>query len=242
MPQSKRLPVVIFANGTGVTASKYPTLFQHLASWGFIVIGNEDPGSGNGSSSDKSVAFLLKQNEDKTSPIYHKADINDIGISGHSQGGAGVFNAITNAKYGKYYKTAVAMSPTNEESAAGLKWGYNPTLVDIPTLLLAGDKGDFETKLVLPIEKMKQTYKKILCFSSHLSFTIIPIARFLNEKDIDYVIKDSEKFFKIFVSGLINAKSRISIQKLLTKIGNICIIELTFFCPVRHIRLFNSNC
>lgn len=161
MPQSKRLPVVIFANGTGVTASKYPTLFQHLASWGFIVIGNEDPGSGNGSSSDKSVAFLLKQNEDKTSPIYHKADIYDIGISGHSQGGAGVFNAITDAKYGKYYKTAVALSPTNEESAAGLKWGYNPTLVDIPTLLLAGDKGDFETKLVLPIEKMKQTYNKL---------------------------------------------------------------------------------
>ena len=160
-PQSKRHPVVIFANGTGVTASKYPALFLHLASWGFIVIGNEDPGSGNGSSSDKSVAFLLKQNEDKASPIYHKADISAIGISGHSQGGAGVFNAITDAEYGKYYKTAVALSPTNEESAAELKWGYNPNLVNIPILMLAGDKGDFETKLVLPIEKMKQTYNKL---------------------------------------------------------------------------------
>lgn len=158
---SKTFPVVIFANGTGVTASKYPALFQHLASWGFIVLGNENPGSANGDASDKSVSFLLKQNEDKTSPIYHKADLKNIGISGHSQGGAGVFNAITDAQYGRYYKTAVALSPTNEDTAAGLKFGYNPALVSIPTLMLAGTKGDFETKMVLPIERMKQTYSKL---------------------------------------------------------------------------------
>lgn len=158
---SKTFPVVIFANGSGVKASKYPALFQHLASWGFIVVGNEDPRSGNGDSSDKSVAFLLKQNEDKTSPIYHKADLKNIGISGHSQGGAGVFYAITDAQYGKYYKSAVALSPTNEETATGLKYGYNPALVRIPTLMLAGTKGDFETKMVLPIEMMKQTYSKL---------------------------------------------------------------------------------
>lgn len=160
-PQSKTVPVVIFANGTGVKASKYTALFQHWASWGFIVVGNEDPGSGNGDSSDKSVAFLLRQNEDKTTPIYHKVDLKNIGISGHSQGGAGVFNAITDIQYGKYYKTAVALSPTNEETAVGLKWGYNPASVGIPTLILAGTKGDFETKIVLPIEKMKQIYDKL---------------------------------------------------------------------------------
>lgn len=53
------------------------------------------------------------------------------------------------------------MSPTNEETAVGLKWGYNPASVGIPTLILAGTKGDFETKIVLPIEKMKQIYDKL---------------------------------------------------------------------------------
>ncbi len=35
----KKYPVVVFANGTGVKASKYKALFEHLASWGFICIG-----------------------------------------------------------------------------------------------------------------------------------------------------------------------------------------------------------
>ena len=33
-------PAVVFVNGTGVYASKYPALFRHLASWGFIVLGS----------------------------------------------------------------------------------------------------------------------------------------------------------------------------------------------------------
>ena len=160
-PKAKPLPAVIFANGSGVTASKYPALFQHLASWGFIVVGNEDGSAGNGNSSDQTLAFLIKQNEDDTSPLYQKVDMHNIGISGHSQGGAGVFNAITDAQYGKYYKTAVALSPTNEEMATNIGWAYNPALVHIPTLMLAGTNGDFETKLVIPIEKMQETYRKL---------------------------------------------------------------------------------
>ena len=39
----EKWPAVVFVNGTGVYASKYPALFRHLASWGFIVLGNEDP-------------------------------------------------------------------------------------------------------------------------------------------------------------------------------------------------------
>lgn len=160
-PKAMPLPVVIFANGTGVTASKYPALFQHLASWGFIVVGNEDGSSGNGNSSDKTLAFLIKQNEDNTSVLYHKVDMQNIGISGHSQGGAGVFNAITDAQYGKYYKTAVVLSPTHEEIAGGFGWPYNTAQVKIPTLMLAGTNGDFETKLVIPIEKMRDMYSKL---------------------------------------------------------------------------------
>ena len=44
----ERYPAVVFVNGTGVCASKYPALFRHLASWGFIVLGNQDPGTFSG--------------------------------------------------------------------------------------------------------------------------------------------------------------------------------------------------
>ena len=37
-----KVPVVIFLNGTGTPASKYPALQEHLASWGFITIANEE--------------------------------------------------------------------------------------------------------------------------------------------------------------------------------------------------------
>ena len=37
-----KVPVVLFINGTGVGASRYEPVFEHMASWGFISIGNED--------------------------------------------------------------------------------------------------------------------------------------------------------------------------------------------------------
>ncbi len=154
-------PVVVFANGTGVFGSKYKALFEHLASWGFVVVGNEDPESWNGNSSDKSLAYILEQNEDRDSVFYRKIDIDNIGISGHSQGGVAVFNAITEHGHSNYYKTAVALSPTNEEQAVSLKWHYDLTKINIPVMLIAGTKGDFETKLVIPFEKMLSMYDKL---------------------------------------------------------------------------------
>ena len=37
---NKNYPVVVILNGTGVLPKKYKALFKHLASWGFVVIGN----------------------------------------------------------------------------------------------------------------------------------------------------------------------------------------------------------
>ena len=88
-------PVVVLVNGTGVYGSKYKALFEHLASWGFLVLGNEDPSTCSGDSADAVLAYLLEENERADSIFYQKVDRNNIGISGHSQGGIGVFNAVT---------------------------------------------------------------------------------------------------------------------------------------------------
>ena len=157
----KKYPVVVFTNGTGVAGSKYVALFEHLASWGFVVIGNEEPETWNGISSDKSIGYLLEQNEKSDSRFYQKIDVDNIGITGHSQGGAGVFNAITECKNASFYKTAVSLSPTHEEQAISMKWHYDLTQINIPLMIVAGTKGDFETKLVIPIEKMIKMYNKI---------------------------------------------------------------------------------
>ena len=47
-------PAVVTANGMGVPASKYSAVFEHLASWGFIVIGNKDRNAWDGVSSGAS--------------------------------------------------------------------------------------------------------------------------------------------------------------------------------------------
>ena len=138
-------PVVVVVNGTGVAASKYPALFQHLASWGFIVIGNEDPSTCSGDSADASLAYLLRQNDISDSIFYQKIDTVHIGITGHSQGGVGVFNAISTQPHGKLYTCAVSLSPTQLEVADAIGLHYEPNKITIPTLLLAADANDVIT-------------------------------------------------------------------------------------------------
>ena len=116
---SNKYPVLVVLNGTGVKASKYKTQFEHFASWGFVVIGTEEEEAWDGEAADSSLAFLIQQNEDKESLFYQKLDLDNVGAVGHSQGGAGVFNAITEHEHSSVYKTAVSLSPTHEEQEQG---------------------------------------------------------------------------------------------------------------------------
>ena len=149
-------PAVAFVNGTGVYASKYPALFRHLASWGFIVLGNEDPGTFSGDSADATLAWLLEQNENPNSVFYQKVDAGHLGLSGHSQGGVGVFNAVDGQPHGMMYACAVSLSPTQEDWAEVLKIPYDPSHMEIPTLVLAGTEND-----VITPEGMEVLYNKL---------------------------------------------------------------------------------
>ncbi len=149
-------PAVVFVNGTGVYAAKYPALFRHLASWGFIVLGNEDPGTFSGDSTDATLAWLLEQNGDPDSVFYQKVDTAHMGLSGHSQGGVGVFNAISEQPNGGLYTCAVSLSPTQEDLAAALNIPYDPSKTVIPTLVLAGTSND-----VITPEGMEKLYSKL---------------------------------------------------------------------------------
>lgn len=138
-------PVVVFANGTGVAASKYKALFKHLASWGFIVLGNEDPSTCTGASAEATLVWLLEQNGDPDSVFYQKVDTEHIGISGHSQGGVAVFNAVSEQLHGELYTCAVSLSPTDWALAMAIGLHYDPSKMSVPTLILAAPEKDVIT-------------------------------------------------------------------------------------------------
>lgn len=139
-------PLVVMTNGTGVKSSKYQPIFKHLASWGFIVVGNEDESSFDGISSAASLDLMLNLNGDDTSIFYEKIDIQNIGIAGHSQGGVGAINAVTAQENGTYHKTIYTASTPHLALAEALKWEYDVSKIQIPYFMVAGalqvDAGD----------------------------------------------------------------------------------------------------
>lgn len=163
---NRKYPVIIINNGTGVKASKCKASWKRLASWGFIVVANEEEYSWNGFSAEMSLKFLLKLNENQTygdiqnNPFYNKVDVNNIGISGHSQGGVGTVNAITNSEHSSLYKAAFVASIPNELLAYGLEWEYDASKITIPFFMVAGT-GKVDSETILSVEGMKQIFEEI---------------------------------------------------------------------------------
>lgn len=157
-------PVIVICNGSGTPLSKYATVAEHFASWGFIVIGTEEKYSWNAFGAEMSLRYLeiMNGNEevgDKSSVLYQKIDFEHIGIIGHSQGGVGVISAITNTEHKDVYKTAVALSPTNIELARSIMWDYNASKIQVPIMLVSGEGGGDDW--VVTGEQLKDIYDEI---------------------------------------------------------------------------------
>ena len=103
-------PIVIIANGTGSKASTYKEIYNHLASWGFIVVGNEDEDSRTGASSAATLDFILKLNQDANSDFLLAP-----GENNHSGGQAKITNfsqaKITNPLFLKLLYTESVANP-----------------------------------------------------------------------------------------------------------------------------------
>ena len=129
------LPTVVMVNGTGLNALHYRPVFEHLASWGFIVIGNDDSNAWNGRSAIVSLEKALCQNSMGSSPIYQRIDLDRIGVVGHSQGAMGAINAATEDER---FKVLYAASCPQKSLAKKLGWSYSMKTISIPTMLVAG--------------------------------------------------------------------------------------------------------
>ena len=157
---NKKYPIVLFVNGTGVPYSKYGATFDHLASWGFVVIGNDDENTASGESSSITLSYILSLNNNEKSIFYNKLDIENIGISGHSQGGVGAINTITNFNNGSMFKSIYTASTTSLELANSLEWNYDITKVNIPYFMVAGTgKADAET--IAPLDSLIRNFEAL---------------------------------------------------------------------------------
>lgn len=161
-----KLPVVVFANGTGVPYYKYEAVFEHLASWGFVVIGNDDKNSWSGLSSSLSLTVLDKLNSDKNSIFYNKLDTKNAGISGHSQGGVGAINGATKYANSHQFKAVYTASTTKLALANGLKWGYDISKIRVPYFAVSGtgvfDAGNGKPDSgIAPVSSMQENFGKI---------------------------------------------------------------------------------
>jgi len=81
-------PVITWGNGTGATPNMYGTLLKNFASHGIVVIAsnNTNVARGNPAPMIVGVTWVLEQNEDPSSKLYHRIDTTHIGATGHSQG------------------------------------------------------------------------------------------------------------------------------------------------------------
>ncbi len=131
-------PIVVMANGTGVAASRYAPVLEHLASWGFVVIGNEEQNSWQGAASAESLALLTELNEDETSVFYHKLDTDNVGSAGHSQGAIGAINAVTAQENGGCYRALYTASAPSSRYAETLRWPYDVSKIAVPYFMAAG--------------------------------------------------------------------------------------------------------
>lgn len=160
---TEKYPVVIYSNGTGIKGTKYPAVLKHLASWGFIIMVTEEENSWNGFSSEMCIRTIIMLNETETidgwesNPFYGHVDLDNIGVSGHSQGGVGVINATTENKHGNMIKAIFSASPTNMALAESLQWEYDPSQITVP-IFLVSSTGNSDENLVVSGAQLREIF------------------------------------------------------------------------------------
>lgn len=86
-------PIITWGNGTAAPVFVYNGFLGHLASWGFVVVATQSVMTITGLEMISGIDYLLTQNSTPDSKFYKMLDIENIGSTGHSQGGGGAINA-----------------------------------------------------------------------------------------------------------------------------------------------------
>ncbi|MFE6039380.1 alpha/beta hydrolase family protein [Streptomyces sp. NPDC056452] len=123
----RRHPVIVWGNGTNGIPLVYRDLLLHWAGQGFIVAAANTPQSNLGISMRAGIDMLTRRNADPASIFLNHVDLEHIGASGHSQGGAAAIVVGADPRI----DTILPIQP-------GPLADINA--VHVPALLLAGEK------------------------------------------------------------------------------------------------------
>ncbi len=163
----KNWPMIMVVNASNTRVRNYKPFFERLASWGFIVVGNEDPQCGTGETASITLDYMLNLPTD--SVLNGKIDKDNIGIIGYSQGGAGAINSVTRYENGSIYKTMFTGSAAFQLLSKNMGWEYDISKVKIPYFMASGtgtsdDSGKYgegDYPGVAPLHGVKENYDGI---------------------------------------------------------------------------------
>jgi len=156
----KKYPLIVMNNGTGTIDTAYEYVFEHLASLGFIVIGNDEGNCYSGLAAENSLWLMLELNDDSDSIFYGKVDTKNIGVAGHSQGGVGTINAVTAQPHGNMYKAVFTASTTEHALSESLGWPYDISKISAPYFAVAGT-GTSDSESIAPLSSLEENYNAI---------------------------------------------------------------------------------
>lgn len=138
--ETRLWPVVLWANEGGCTAGKYTAFLKHLASWGFVVVGNDDKNTRTGNSLNAGIDLLISEDQNPDSIFCGRIDLDHIGIGGKTQGGCAVYNMATVQSHADMIKAVYAasvLSPSITENL-GDGWAYDLSSLQAPIFITAG--------------------------------------------------------------------------------------------------------
>ena len=155
-----KVPMIIVVNPSKLPSSNYKPFFERLASWGFVVVGNEDQQPGNGQSTSETLEAMKGLVD--THPLRDVIDYDKIGIVGYSQGGSGALAAVTEYDNGSEYDAIFTGSAVKPEMSSEMGWNYDTSKINAPYFMTAGtgetDTGNSKTEGAAPLPSLIDAY------------------------------------------------------------------------------------
>ena len=136
--EDRQYPVILVVNASNTAALNLKPAYARLASWGFIVVGNDDRQTGTGETASETLDYVLNLNKDENSELFGKMDEEHIGCVGYSQGGAGAINAVTKFENSDKFTALFTGSASYALLSKNMGWEYDVSKINIPYFMTAG--------------------------------------------------------------------------------------------------------
>lgn len=153
---NEKYPAVVCLNGSNCTYADCEPVYKHLASWGFIVIGNNQTQAISGKSGFDCVGVLKELEQDVNSPLYKKIDLTKIGLQGGSQGGSGAIHAATSDNESNVFVSLLTLSAASS-GRLGEEWVYDMSGLSIPCFMLSGT-GEWDNGIVTSLKSLQENF------------------------------------------------------------------------------------